>query len=341
MYMAPTSHSLTFGCFNKGNILIGGRVDSSVLVAGYNTCVTFGIVNNSTATIQAFEISIFEDVAIKASGSMPSKVKKIFHKRLNLPRAVLELSPRGQHDDLHELNNVLETGTYKVDIELPLTACSTFHGWRLFVSHKLMITAITAFGMANPVVLQDVIVYNDRHPATHLKSPWDAEHSHSLPSHWQPIVVNTILLPTPVLSKVPLPSRISAPAPSLDVASSFEAFLVTLKASCDPCGELQFYFRSLQTPTVDLSPEQVYLLFQTVSGPLNQLCVADLLAVSLTHITCVLIARALAACRASCRREVAEKFLATGRVMDKEAAYLVMNELTPFHGVTLEKYLCY
>eukprot|EP01032_Pedospumella_encystans_P018324 gene18324-20863_t len=286
-------------------------------------------------------MSIFEEVSLKALGKMPTSTKRIVHKRLNLPQAVLDLSLRGQQDDLHELNTVLDTATYKIDFELPLSTRSTFHGWRSFVSHKLVIRAFTEFGTANPLVSRELIVYSDRHSSTPLKSPWNVSSSASLPGSWQPIVANINVLPTPVLSKAPLPPMISAPPPSMAVPSSFEEFLFTLKASCDPCGELQFYFRSLPTAAAELTPEQVYVLFLTVSGPLNQLRVADILTVALPQVSCVLIARALAACRDPCKREVAEKLLASGRVVDKELAHLIKAELrTPFQYVTIEKYLC-
>jgi hypothetical protein len=59
----------------------------------------------------------------------------------------------------------------------------------------------------------------------------------------------------------------------------------------------------------------------------------------MSYVTCAAVARATAGALAVCKREVAERLLNAGEIIDKdENAHLVKSELSLFEYMTIEEY---
>jgi hypothetical protein len=168
----------------------------------------------------------------------------------------------------------------------------------------------------------------------------------ALPADWTPAVSEMVQFPT---------IQVSAPVEHTEqddqqpivyasavsfvpgIYKSFDELLQALKKTYDPCGELERYIRQ-GNKIDDLYPEQFYFLFKAVDDGFDQQRIADIMAQQMTTVTCEKVARAAAGSKDMCKREVVEKLLAAGQIMDKENAHLIKAEVTVFQYMTIERY---
>lgn len=134
-------------------------------------------------------------------------------------------------------------------------------------------------------------------------------------------------------------SSLPAPfAPGVVVHANFDDFIAALRAAPDPCSELQAYMRTHSAD--DFSEEQFYAIFMTTKSAADQPRFATILAGSMSFVTCVNVARAVAACSETSKCEVAEKLLCAGAILDKhEHAHLLRSVMSDVQFAAVAKYL--
>ena len=358
IYIEPHTQALySMCCIHRGEIVLGGSAESSALHAGERTSVKYAAHNNSTAGVKAIEISLDEKTAFSARGHHAHKNVRLFFCRISASEARLDLAARMGHmsdteETLRSLNNLLESSETEKSFTIPASARSSYNGSIILVVHTLTIRVCTTFGTANPSVSRNIAIYSKATP----EQPFEEEegsappHQYQLPSDWAPVVAEAVVLPPLILTATVVHDEEndknamiypSAP-PITDYSSdnrynSVSGLIKGLRGSYDPCGEVNRFIA--QGNVVDsLQPKNYFDLFSAISSPWDQQRVADILAAHLTFISCERVARAAAASQELCQREVVETLLKVQPLVDRENSNLVMQELTPFQRMTVEKY---
>jgi hypothetical protein len=128
----------------------------------------------------------------------------------------------------------------------------------------------------------------------------------------------------------------SAPA----VPAGVNGLLGMLQGSYDPCGMLDLWLSNPANKLSQLSPDDFSSLFKTLRDVAQQLNFADLLAKRLDKITCGIVAKSALGADEMVRREVVEKLLQAGPLVDK-ADHIedIQQVLTQFQYMTVEQYI--
>eukprot|EP01032_Pedospumella_encystans_P022041 gene22041-24987_t len=376
LYIEPCQVPVhSFCCIHRGNILMGGAAESSILSAGGPASVKYAMQNSSTVPVKAIEVTLTEIVRFSAQGHHSSSSTALFHTRLSpqdagLDQALRPLENGSQGGDLMALRDMLESDRFKVNFNIPAGARNTYNGSIIHVEHSLMIKVITTFGSANPTLQRPIQMFSRARPefltvamaegseedegASFIKNPSAPEEvHHAVPAGWSPSVAQRVELPPLALcypvahldqdDNAPVTYVSVSAYPAIEVYKTFDQFLAALKQNYDPCGKLERYIRYQNTTKAHaldaLTAPQFYAMFSAVPDSFDQQRFAEILAVALSCISCDKVAQAARACRDICKREVVEKLLTAGPITDKATgANLIRNELTPFQFMTVEKY---
>eukprot|EP01032_Pedospumella_encystans_P017704 gene17704-20166_t len=364
LYIEPNRYPLySMCCIPRGQILIGGSATPGVLTAGGQTCIKYAVENLSTVKVKAIEVLLSEHITFRARHHRAATYHTLYHRRLSPQEIGLDLSARPSEklentdgfESLRVLSKMLESDTYKLDFTLPSSARSTYNGSIIQVTHKLEIKAITTFGSANPTVWRHMKIYSKESTAGAYNNNNQASGQatpSALPANWQPTVAETVRLPELGISSSPQeqddsddekddhkPISYTSALATDRKYKSFDELLVVIKQTYDPCGELEKYIRD-GNPVADMTPEQFFACFKVVNDVFDQQRFADILSDAMTEVSCVKVARAVAGSKDMCKREVAEKLLSAGLIVDKEEnAHLIKAELSAFQFMTVEKYL--
>jgi hypothetical protein len=339
LYVKPSRIELySCGRFKRGNVLLGCAAESNLLYAGANTSVKYAAQNNSTVRIKAIEVILVEAVRFQAQSHCASTEYLCYRRRLSPEEAGLDLHKLNkQHgaeydtmNDLRRLSEKLASDCSSLNFTVPSTARSTYNGSLIRVHHVLGIELITTFGTKNPYIIRDIQIFGAA-PSQELKS---AQLS-SLPTNWAPSVATKVVLPTVQVSQT---AAAGDSTRGDEKFTSFAQLIDAISRTDDPCGELETYLHQGNRAD-NLQPEEFFMLFKAVTDVFIQERFAAILAAAMTTTTCVKVARATAGAKDACKREVAEKLLKAGRIMDKaENAHLVISELGAFQFLTVEKY---
>jgi hypothetical protein len=257
-------------------------------------------------------------------------------------------------NDLRRLSEMLASDQTKLEFSVSSEARSSYNGSLIRVHHVLSMQLMTTFGTANPSIMREIQMFN-KAPAQDMNASVQDMNAQlpSLPADWAPSVAPQVVLPALQVSKNTVAdtddddkqpvnySSGAAPGEGNRGDARFTSCAQLLDAiahTYDPCCELERYLRQGNRAD-DLEPEDFYRLFRAVNDTFDQQRFADILAADMTSTTCVKVARATAGSKEMCKREVAEKLLNAGQIMDKdENAHLVKSELSPFQYLTVEKY---
>jgi hypothetical protein len=113
-----------------------------------------------------------------------------------------------------------------------------------------------------------------------------------------------------------------------------------LKGSYDPCGMLDVWLNNPVNNMSQLSPEDYRSLFKAIREVMQQLRFADVLAARLEAITCGIVAKSALGADEMVRREVVEKLLRAGPLIDRADHIGEIQEvLTAFQFLTVERYI--
>jgi hypothetical protein len=359
-------------CFKRGNVLVGGAAESSMLYAGANTSVKYAAQNNSTVPIKAIEVSLLESVRFHAQGHYASTQVVLFKRRMSPAEARLQ-APLGvrernqQHgsgydpmSDLQTLSDMLASDRTTLQFTVPSAARSSCNGSLIRVHHVLSIQLFTTFGTENPTIAREIQMFSSA-PCTHVYHGVHEDHGRelaqppTLPPGWAPFVAPPVVLPTLLMSRkevthadhtahndqqpvVYSTATAETGARADGNVTSCAELLNAMVNTYDPCSELEVYLRHGNRAD-DLQPEDFYLLFRAVRDAFDQQRLADTLAADMTCTSCAKVARATAGALTVCKREVAEKLLSAGEILDRDQnAHLVKSELSVFEYMTVEKY---
>jgi hypothetical protein len=357
IYMEPCPVYLnTFFCVPRGYVVLGGAAESSVLCAGENTVIKYAVQNNSAVNIKAVEVIIEQKVMITAQGHRETGKTVLFKKRLTAGECKADLSalvgnPLDQEQTWRKLTEVLRSDLTDVPVVIPQTACCTYYGSIVCISHEMTIKVCTGFGCSNPSVTRPITMYS----RGNAQSVYDAKDGFApppaLPAGWSPVVAQAVVFPA--MARTSAASAVTyvepdehakvvyATAPEVPVAvasaSSLPQLLQTLRSSYDPVGDLSVYIKN-GGRLDDMQENDFFQLFSAVNDIFDQQRVADVVAANLTSITCGKVARAAAGTKDMCRREVVEKLLAVQPLVDKQNAGEVYKQLTAFQAMTVERY---
>jgi len=361
LYMEPLTKPLqSMWCISRGNVLLGGLVESTILTAGETVTVRYAAINHSSVAVMAIEISLKEIVTFH-SGAHHGKglTTMLFMKKLSPRSADLDLRPilrTSDNLDLRVLSGMLDSNRHKVTIPILPNARNTFNGKLISVKTVLTIKARTQYGTSNPRISCNIQMHSsnlDKGTSMSIERPHgddEASVPETVPEDWDPVVASPVTYPPVSLYEAPS-------APSIDEAEAnyeddhnsinisirshekgFDALEDGLRGCTTPCGELDRWLKDGNNPD-ELKPDQFYTMFLSVKDPFEQMRFAEALAASMTTMTCQILARAAAGCKEASKREVVEKLLAAGPLVDKSKnVRLVKDELTPFQFMTLEKY---
>jgi hypothetical protein len=118
------------------------------------------------------------------------------------------------------------------------------------------------------------------------------------------------------------------------------ALLGLLKGSYDPCGMLDVWLNNPVNNLSQLRAEDYALLFKAIREVMQQLRFADVLAARLEAITCSIVAKSALGADEMVRREVVEKLLRAGPLIDRADHIGEIQEvLTAFQFMTVERYI--
>jgi hypothetical protein len=131
------------------------------------------------------------------------------------------------------------------------------------------------------------------------------------------------------------------PSPAQSSATAgVAALLGLLKGSYDPCGMLDVWLNNPVNNMSQLSPEDYRSLFKAIREVMQQLRFADVLAARLEAITCGIVAKSALGADEMVRREVVEKLLRAGPLIDRADHIGEIQEvLTAFQFLTVERYI--
>lgn len=142
----------------------------------------------------------------------------------------------------------------------------------------------------------------------------------------------------------PAPSRAPAPAPvpgvsREEITQAAEQLISALKNSISPLGELRRWVGAGHT--VDsLEPVHIFRIFAVTKQPVEQLRLADYLSVRLNTITCKMLKEAAAGSCVSCKREVVQKLLLSGPLIDRAHNWdIVAEQFSELEQLTLKQHI--
>ena len=262
-YMEPCRLPLfSCCCWNRGDILLGGSTEASIVCAGEVSSVKYAVQNHSTVDIKGIEITLLEIVSFHAQGHRETRSHNLYYKRLNPEETKLDLtkisSRHGKdHDymqDLRIMSHLLQSDQTKLNYNIPSNARTSYSGNLIHVKHILQIKVCTTFGTANPIIscmlqlfskIPANIIYNSNKPNTELPE---------LPQGWAPTVSESIAIPnlhiTSAVESVQedenqpvIYSPINPTSTSTEEASqyTYSNLIEILKKTYDPCGEIEKY----------------------------------------------------------------------------------------------------
>jgi hypothetical protein len=220
IYQAPRSFDVrSLLLFNRGNVLVGWRTESSVVHAGESTSVNFAVLNYSSAPIKFVDVKLTEYATLTALGHHRKNTKRrLFQTRLSPeeiglsfggPQVVtnLQTALRQLSEALMSEGATAHTPVCSVRISVPQDAASSHpSGCNIKIRHELKLQLVTAFGTNNLCLTQQICVVNpaprDIPPAV-LRSEVCGE-AFQVPPDWAPLVAPMVTIPR-------LPCRIAGP----------------------------------------------------------------------------------------------------------------------------------
>mmetsp|Transcript_19596 Transcript_19596/g.32756 ORF Transcript_19596/g.32756 Transcript_19596/m.32756 type:complete len:609 (-) Transcript_19596:112-1938(-) len=172
-------------CFNKGHVVLAASSGSAALSAGDSTWVNYALQNSSSSRIKAIEIKVGERVRWHARGHAGSFSRNLYFERLTPEQARLELAPvakaaanpTGGEDSstihatsavaqsLREIARLLDSGTMKRDVTIPMSAFASYSGRLIDVTHWFSIKICTPFGIASPKIQRPLRIHSYVNPS--------------------------------------------------------------------------------------------------------------------------------------------------------------------------------
>jgi hypothetical protein len=387
LYMEPVFHQVTTCCcFKRGRMILGGAGSSSIVSPGDTMRVHYAVKNSSTASIKSINISLIETVSWKAGSHSASSSRSIFSHRMSTTaennetkltmedltalkrRSDAEVGEGADQAILFALKQMLDTGTYYVDLTVDPSARSSFAGSLIQIRHRLCIQANTAFGTANPLIDYPVIVVNRLADPNFVPTEVCEDSNHdpavvpvatpvsysTLPVGWAPVTAPVFVAPPPVALAVPLqvePQSADGPTFSVGLMDSavgsgpfdpagkpFRALLQAFPSSFDAVSLLERWLQANPALATDLTPSDYGELMRSCRFAFDQVLAAELVARYGKDISCAAIAAAAMGAQDSVRRDVVEKLAAGMEVTDKSNCVLVQQCITPFQYMCVESY---
>lgn len=210
--MEPTRMPLySMWCFRRGEVLLGGSVDSCVLSGGQQATVKYAARNYSKSHIKAIEVTLKEVITIRSHNRRGQVITNtLYHRRITPKDTTLELAPlsggtSSSAEGLRLLSNMLDSEEHQLDLTVPRTARSSYEGSLINVKHTLTIQLITPFGTANPCVQREIQMHTAAGDTTTeatdnvyavLAPPQSFT---SVPEGWNPVVAVPVAYPAAVL----------------------------------------------------------------------------------------------------------------------------------------------
>lgn len=119
------------------------------------------------------------------------------------------------------------------------------------------------------------------------------------------------------------------------VSRSVDHLIATLRDSISPHGALCKWLDAGHTAD-SLQPVHFFKIFAATKQPVEQLRLADLLSSRMRDVSCTILAEAAAGCSVSCKREVVQKLLRSGTLVDRVDNWtLVAKHFTDLERLTL------
>mmetsp|Transcript_3634 Transcript_3634/g.5644 ORF Transcript_3634/g.5644 Transcript_3634/m.5644 type:complete len:515 (-) Transcript_3634:372-1916(-) len=348
VYMNPSVVPVnTCFCFGRGHIVSGGAVSSNMICAGESAKVNYAVINKSATEILAVDIILSEHIVWRARGhsslcytvlfssSMPTEDLKDVGTPVTKPVSF------ANEDVLRQVRDTLLAGRHSVNISVPSNVLSSYSGDLITIRHDIVIRMRTPCGTNNPELCQPIHIFSpipvvevdeEDVPAKVLPS--------TMPENWSP--VSNSLVELPVAQYAPPsevdPEDVYRPLyPSvIPQEDGMSGLVATLRESFDQTGKIKAWFS--QNSADNISPGDFYSLFVAVRNMFDQISTAEILADSLSKVTCEQLAEAARGADDICRRDVVEKIAKAVPIVDRENSAVVQNQLTHFQFTFVEKY---
>jgi hypothetical protein len=157
MYIGPVTIDAksVFGSPAGSKIMYGAQVHTTYANPNKALRVNYAIRNASTSRVKALEICVNQIVWITACGFFKFKVTKIFKKRIDAAKLIIETvdNDNGGNGDLdYDYNALLQRineGEFGFDVPIGAVNQSTFLGKLCIVKYELCIKLKTTFGTPN------------------------------------------------------------------------------------------------------------------------------------------------------------------------------------------------
>lgn len=351
----------TMCCFHRGDFVLSMSSPSSVLCIGESFPVYFALLNHSTAKIKSFRFTLTETVSWVANGRRRTSNMILNAQTLDGEHVDIATAQGKRDADVHDsrgdfaaVQQMLQQQTHFVKLVVAETARPSMTGALISVSHRLTMDITTGFGTSNASFTYPVTVIPSPAPnAPYMIAPEQVAPVVELPANWSPTTAPVVALPVPAYAPPkmhdategdlapPPPYEYPASGPYSSVgggtstppSTGFEALQFEMNNTYNRLAALEKWLPNNSAD--DLTPQQIYTIFNGFADTVDQLSCARALSNCMTRVTCEHIASAAAGSSDLVRRQVVEEL--APKCVDKHNHALVQDKLTPFQYMIVEK----
>ena len=176
LYLEPQFVDVkTCFCYNRGRMVTGGAATNSILGTGETMRLNYAVQNESTALIEAIEISLYERVTWRAGSRSRSSTRALFKSKLSalsannqtkledlylLPTAKKDqvASPEDDAGQLRIIKRMLDSRKYCIDVPIDMSARKSYVGTLIDTKHWVSIVVRTSMGTANPEMTHPIYI---------------------------------------------------------------------------------------------------------------------------------------------------------------------------------------
>ena len=217
----PTEHQKInyWCCFNRGQILIGAKLESRLLISGTNVQVAFTCENQSTAEVKEVSVELLETIRFRAHHREEKDINTL-HKQIINATTLSELTPLTSLSGYASPRTVIEQ-THQVSLHIPHNTRTSFSGNLIHVQHMIKFILKTKCCMTSPDISAIVQVVErvpdsykmtdetprqpdpsappfDGEPCNPVLNPYDDSADYKaipLPSNWNPTTSDMATIP--------------------------------------------------------------------------------------------------------------------------------------------------
>ena len=181
-----TTKVLYWCCIDKGNMVLGTKVNSATIRENENAIVDFAVYNNSEATVKAVVVDISTRIGVSASGHSASMHRHVLDKRIDKSELKhVDKTNKEAAADASQVNALLksELDNGSNQVAVPVITIPTYKGTNITVQSWLDTSIRTPFCVDDPSLQINLVVVGATKPNVDPVAIQNENHF-DLPADW-------------------------------------------------------------------------------------------------------------------------------------------------------------